>query len=370
MKNITVVVNFNSRSTGFEEYFNFFKSKYLFHVVIIEQDRGELGNFLNDLSVSYEVIKPVNKYLFFIQVIKLCLCFIKHKTDIVHCHLFESSLYGLMAAKIVGVKKRIHTRHHGSLHHDFFPGAIKYDRLINKLSTNIVSVSKVTTNILVDKEGVEPDKITEIAHVFNSKLFENINDARVKAIRAKYNLDQKDFIIGVISRYIEWKGIQYIIPAFKELLKTQPNLVLVLANAKGNYQNSIKSHLKTLPNNSFREISFESDLHALFRAFNIFVHVPINKNAEAFGQVYVESILSEIPSVFTVSGEANYLKEFKDGIEWVDYEDSISVKSAMEKIIRNYEHYQKDIIKTKKSILDYYTIENQYNKFSKIYNEL
>ena len=36
--------------------------------------------------------------------------------DIVHCHLFDANIIGLSAAKAAGIKKRIHTRHHGDLH--------------------------------------------------------------------------------------------------------------------------------------------------------------------------------------------------------------------------------------------------------------
>ena len=64
-------------------------------------------------------------------------------------------------------------------------------------------------------------------------------------------------VIGVISRYTEWKGIQYIIPAFKQLLNDFPNALLILANAKGGYQAAIKSQLTTHPKDSFTEILFD-----------------------------------------------------------------------------------------------------------------
>ena len=50
------------------------------------------------------------------------------KTQIVHTHLFDACLVGLFAAKTLGIKKRIHTRHHSSFHHEYFPKAVYYDK--------------------------------------------------------------------------------------------------------------------------------------------------------------------------------------------------------------------------------------------------
>ena len=76
----------------------------------------------------------------------------------VHTHLFEASLLGLSAAKFTRVKRRIYTRHHSTYHHEYYPKAIKYDRLINFLATEIVAISNNVKEVLRRKEGVAENK--------------------------------------------------------------------------------------------------------------------------------------------------------------------------------------------------------------------
>ena len=128
-------------------------------------------------------------------------------------------------------------------------------------------------------------------------------------------------IIGVISRYVKFKGVQYIIPAFKKIRFEFPEAHLVLANAQGDYTAEIRSILKQLPEGSYTEIQFEDDLAALYKVFDVFVHVPIDAQAEAFGQTYVEALAAEIPSIFTLSGVAREFIKDKENALVVNFKD-------------------------------------------------
>ena len=76
----------------------------------------------------------------------------------------------------------------------------------------------------------------------------------------------------------------------------------VRSNARGSP--AIQSAVRSLPPEHFREIAFESNLFALYRLLDVHVHTPVDKRIEAFGQTYVEALLAEVPSVFTISGVA------------------------------------------------------------------
>jgi glycosyltransferase involved in cell wall biosynthesis len=368
MSKVCIVINFNSRSSGFEEYFLQLKNRFRFHVSIIENSEGDFGLFLATNNIPYTVLKPLPKYLFFIQVLRLIFIFLRQKPKLVHCHLFEASLYGLTAAKICGIKNRIHTRHHSTLHHDYFPSAVKYDKWINNLSTKIVSISPVVTNILTKQEGVDKNKIVEIPHAFNVSSFDSVEPNSVLHMKQKYAIKETAIVVGVVSRYIDWKGVQFIIPAFKTLLSQYPETVLILANAKGPYERELKEMLSTLPDKCYREIIFERDLFTLFKCFDVFVHCPVNDKAEAFGQVYIEAILAEVPCVFTVSGEAHHLFDRKEGIEWVQHNNANAIASALSKIINNYTQYKIEIEKTKIAIQNRYSPALQAEKLMKLYN--
>lgn len=240
----------------------------------------------------------------FFTIWKLVPLLRKINPAVVHCHLFEAAICGLTAAWITGVKKRIHTRHHSTLHHTYHPSVVKYDKWNNRLSTDIIAVSKVVKEVLTDLENVPAEKVTVIHHGFKLGDFypENISESRVSVLREKYSTQLKKPIVGVVSRFVEWKGIQYIIPAFKDLLNKYPDAMLLMANAQGNYADEIHSQLETLPKGSWSCIQFENDIFALYRLFDMFIHVPVSRDAEAFGQIYIEVMAAGVPVICTASG--------------------------------------------------------------------
>jgi glycosyltransferase involved in cell wall biosynthesis len=264
----------------------------------------DLFQIFNQRSRECTFIKVIAKKDYPFVLLKLLSYIYKAKPDIVHCHLFEASLLGLFAARVCRVKKRIYTRHHSTFHFDYAPHMIKYDRLINRWSTHIVSISENVSSVLEKKELVKKEKIYLVHHGFVMEEFTSTNQVMIDSMINRYNSERRSPVIGVISRFTEWKGIQYVIPAFKKLLIDYPDAFLILANANGDYSMVLDEMLKQLPINSYRKISFEKNVGVLYKLFNIFVHVPIDDSSEAFGQTYVESLAAGIPSVFTLSGIA------------------------------------------------------------------
>ncbi|MEI6817955.1 MAG: glycosyltransferase family 4 protein, partial [Bacteroidota bacterium] len=253
----------------------------------------------------------------------------KTRPDMGHLLLFVAGLLGLTAAYALRIKKRIYTRHNAIYHIDDYPHMVKYDRYINAISTHIVAISDSVKKVMVDMEGANPDKITSIPHGFKLEAFEQPDKNRVEAMKMTYQTVGKHPVIGVVSRYTRWKGVHFIIEAFQELLKTHPNAYLVLANANGDYRQPIQQLLKRLPPDSFVEIPFEEDLYSLYQLFDIYVHVPIKPQAEAFGQTYVEALAAGIPSVVTLSGIAcEFIKDQENAVV-VNYEETIAIHNGI-----------------------------------------
>jgi glycosyltransferase involved in cell wall biosynthesis len=267
-----------------------------------------------------------------------------NRTQVVHCHMFDANVAGLLAAKSLGIRKRIFTRHHATFHHEYFPRAVWYDRFINFLATDIVAISENVRSVLIEKEKVKPQKIKLIHHGFELSEFKNASADKLNLLRGRYLSRTSYPVIGVISRYFELKGIQYIIPAFKELLKEYPEAHLLLANATGNYKAEIQALLQSLPKKSYTEITFEPDLFSLYQLFDIFIHVPINPQIEAFGQTYVEALAAGVPSIFTLSGVATEFVEHGKNALVVPFEDSDAIYNSCMQILSD-NHLKKTLVK-------------------------
>ena len=226
----------------------------------------------------------------------------RSRPHIVHAHMLPACLVGLTAAKLARVPMRVYTRHHSVFHHDYAPRWVSVDRLMNRLATHIVAISENVYEVLHGLEGVPESKLHVIHHGFRVEDFDDVDQADVEALRAKYELRKAFPVIGVIARYMELKGIRDIVAAAPAILEQYPDTVFVFANAQGSP--AIQSVVRSLPQEHFREIAFESNLFALYRLLDVHVHAPIDKRVEAFGQTYVEALLAGVPSVFTISGVA------------------------------------------------------------------
>ena len=254
--------------------------------------------------------------------------------DVVHTHLFHSSLTGLTAALLRRVRKRVVTRHHSVEAHRYHPHAVLYDRFFNSIATDIVAITDIVAEVLIEQEGVERSKVSVVHHGFDMRRFDlALSDN--SDLRAKYGLEGCHPVVGVISRFIHWKGIQYIIPAFKSLLNRYPNAKLVMANAAGPYGPEVMRMLEDLRPDRYCLIQFEREVERLYRSFDVFVHVPIGREYEAFGQVYVEALALKVPAVFTLSGIANDFVRHRENALVVPFQDPESISEAIIEIVED-----------------------------------
>mgnify|MGYP003643063881 CR=1 FL=1 len=327
------------------------KEQFKLSFIILNSKGSYLFNWLQKKGVESYFIEHHGKKSYpntFFNTFRLLQ---KINPSIIHTHLFDANLIGLSAAKLLGIKKRIYTRHHSTYHHEYFPHAIKWDKLSNYLSTDIIAISENVKQVLIEKENVSNQKIHLIHHGFDLKKFNKISPGLIVKLKEKYNLTNHTPVIGVISRFLDLKGIQFIIPAFKQLLSQYPNAKLVLANATGPYKSKITNLLQQeLKPHQYQTIIFEPNLFALYQLFDLYVHVPINNHIEAFGQTYVEALASGVPSVFTLSGVANDFIEHRKNALVVDYKNSEEIYQAITTILSDKELSNSLIENGKKSI--------------------
>lgn len=335
-KNLTYIVSDINKALAFEWIASYIdKTKFNIDFILINDGISDLEKYLIENQIPVLRVQYKRKIDGLLAIYKVYRILKKRKTQIVHTHLFIANLVGLTAAFIAGVKKRIHTRHHSDFHHVKFPKAVKYDRYVNFMSTDIVAITEIVKQILISLENVPEKKIHLIHHGFQLENFYNVPLKSIETLKVKYQISNQFPIVGAISRYTEWKGVQYLIPAYKLLLEKYPDALLVLANAYGDCKHEIKNLLKDIPKQNYIEIQFENDLFALYKLFDVFVHIPINKRAEAFGQIYVEALASGIPSVFTNAGVADEFIVHRHNALVVPYENSLAVYNELLELLTN-----------------------------------
>lgn len=369
---VVQIISDTNKSLAFEIIAKGLKNNGLnISYILLQNEESDFSLFLKTNDIQYYLIPFNGKKSYLTVLFKIYRLLKKIKPTIIHTHLRDANLLGLIAAKLARIKHRVYTRHHSTSNHEYYPHAVKWDKLINSISTNIISISKNVSETLINSEGVNENKLTLIYHGFELDKFKNPNSSKILDLKNKYQIKSDDTpIIGVISRYIHLKGLQYIIPAFAEIKKTYPHAHLVLANAVGSDSAKIKNLLQTLLSpNDYTEIAFESDLHNLYGVFDYFIHAPINKEIEAFGQTYIESLAAKVPSVFTLSGIANEIIVDKENAILVPYCSSNEITKALLTLIKNKDLCDKLILNGLRSVQPF-SAEQYVTNHINLYNTL
>ncbi len=198
----------------------------------------------------------------------------------------------------------------------------------------MVAPSQEVRRALVDGEGVPPERVTVIPHGFDLALFADPPGAAVERLRRRYLPPGAVPVVGVVARYEEIKGVHYVIPAFRRLLAEHPRAFLLLANARGRFRAAIAAELARLPAGSYAEVPFEDEVWALYPLFDLFVHAPVGREMEAFGQVYVEALAAGVPAVVTLAGIAGELIRHGENAWVVPPRSSDAIHEGLRTLLR------------------------------------
>ncbi len=325
-----------------------------------------LLDFLKENSIGSTLFNYNSKVQLAALIPRIALILRKLSPAIVHTHLWEGSILGLISSAIALIKTRIMTRHHSNYNHVYHPSAVKWDKLCNKLSTHIIATSSVVRRVLL-QEGVSPEKITVIPHGIDFSEIHTTPE-RLKSFKHRYGIEGKSPIIGVVSRLEHWKGVHITIEGFKLILNEFPLALLLIVGARGPYYSRIVRMLAELPPTAYRLIPFEKDIWSAYASMDVLVHNPVDEVSEAFGQVYIEAMAMGVPMVCTVSGIAHELVRHEHNALVIPYNDAVATAASIKKILTDTTLASKLVENARKNIKKY-SIENKISALKKLYQK-
>ena len=252
------------------------------------------------------------------------------KSRIVVAHGFYASIAAVVAGKIRLLTRVITVRHHGRGHYENFL-LNGLDRFISNYSNKIIAISELTKRLLLS-EGVGANKIIVLPNAIDVDKFYCVPNKPRDVVLSEFGFDDSNFVIGVISRFVDWKGIRFIIEAFVQILETNPEARLVLANSnRGN--SSLEELLAKIDQKFIFRIDDVGDIPSFYRSLDVFVHTPISFDAEPFGLVYLEGLASGTNCVFTKSGVIHDLREIERYAWLVDFNSSEEIECSIRSVI-------------------------------------
>lgn len=245
--------------------------------------------------------------------------FKKISPDVIHSNLFDDAVPALIAAKLAGIRGRVITKQDTYYHWNYARKAIIFDKLNNKLATDIVAVSKEAADFVLQKEGAEKDRVRIIHHGISLSQSRTIDEKTMADLREKFNLKDK-FVIGTVARFIDWKGYKYIIEAAAKLVSAHPELHFLLIG-EGPQKLEIQKLIEQKNLANYVTLAGwvnKKDIPSAYAIMNCYLHAAFQ---EPFGFVIAEAMVNGLPVVSTATGAALDAIKHKENGYLVDYEN-------------------------------------------------
>jgi len=299
-----------------------YDSELLIKVVAIGNPEMKLVRALRDFNIHAKVIRKRRKHLLPLMVLPVVREFLSFRPNISFASGQYASFIGTSTAFLFHTPTRIFIRHHTNSNSRFnLRSGIWVDKISNQAATRIVAVSKIVQKTLVDEENVALEKVTVIPNGIDVAHFLQIR----KGPEMEYHNKDDIFRIGVISRITQVKGVEYIAEAFVKFNSVHPNSHLEIVGAFADSYNKVVGKLSHLDSDSYTLSEDTNSVQNFLLNIDVFVHVPIGPVEEAFGLVYLESLASGIPTVFTFSGVLHEIRELDRFTRLVPHQDSDAI---------------------------------------------
>jgi glycosyltransferase involved in cell wall biosynthesis len=332
-------------------------------VVFLSSGKSVVLNELINLGLQPLILEPKSKLSSLQYLFTIIFAITRFKPRIVLTSGLFATVLGMISARAAFVRRRVFIRHHSNYHHKYRLrlGQI-LDRVVNTIATDIIAVSPIVKNTLIHTESVNSQKVIVIPNGIDLKKFEEVSNQGSNYKDSDKSIGEI-FKIGIVSRLTHWKGVEYAAAAFVKLQENHPHSHLHIIGAFSDSYQRVLEILAPLKSDKYMIEEFNPSIPTFMQQLDVFIHVPIGADEEAFGLVYIEAIASRVSCIFTLSGVLHELPYPRNYFEIVDYKEIDAIYNALVKRISAGNQEKMGI---PKSWLDQFSLE----KMAKSYSDL
>ncbi len=281
----------------------------------------------------------------------------EYNYDIIHAHDWLTYKAGIVAKKISGKKLVIHVH------------ATEFDRSgenVNKTvydierygmdnADHIVCVSDLTRNIVINRYGQNPDKVTTIHNGANSLSYKD-SECK-KAVKEK--------VVTFLGRITFQKGPDYFVEAAAKVLKYDKNVRFVMAGSGDMLNRMVALVAKKRISQHFHFTGFlqGQDVNNMFALSDVYVMPSVS---EPFGISPLEAMNANVPVI--ISKQSGVSEVLKYAIK-VDFWDIDAMANAIYCLI-NYPALSKMFIKNGKFEVETIRWEDSAQQLRSLYYKL
>lgn len=317
------------------------------------------------------MVQPLHPLKDALTLLDLTAFFKRNFYHVVHTHNSKAGFLGRLAAKLAGVPVIVHTVH-GFAFHDEEPlwRQVLFrnlERLGSHWCDKMIFISQPLIEWALKDQIVGEEKIAKIYSGIQLDQFSPVKSEEKNKIRKKWNLKQKDHVIGIVSKLWEGKGHGVLIEAFKLLKEKITDAKLVIVG-EGHLYDEL---FRMVDTNGLREsvlfTGFQMDVSEIIATFDVAV---LPSFFEGMGRVILEAMAMERPVVASrVGGIPDLIEQDVNGL-LVCPGDVKELADALEKLLNDKRLARKMGREGRKRIKEQFSAHVMVQSIEKVYREL
>ncbi len=274
--------------------------------------------------------------------------------DIVHARSRVPAWISFFATR--STKAHFVTTAHGVYKNKFFSEVMGWGKVV-------ICPSKVVARHLRNNFGVPDEKITIINRWVDTEAF----------YFTDYNERKANNIVVAIGRISPTKGYEYLIKAFKKIVRINPYMKLHIVGSPDKSKMRYYKYLQTLVRRyslqyNVKFLGYEGDVAGVLSRARVLVAPSVIE--ESFGRVVIEAFSSGVPVVATkVGGYKEIIDDREDAI-LVESRNSDQIAEAIINILEDPNFTRSLTIKARSKVEKLYTLEKCLLQVDKVYEKV